>query len=274
MAIITISRQKGSLGTLIGQALKDEFGFNYVDRVSLEKQLVSKYGLPEQSVARYDEKKPAVWEVFSSEKDKYLHFLKTAMYEFAQKGDCIMIGRGGQVLFDGIPGVLRVSVVAPTETRIERVQKHFQYDARLAEQVVRHSDHDRAGFHRFFFHVNWEDYHLYDLVINTHAISVETGVQLVKGALQSLRSADKQGESESRIKDLCLSQEVITKISYAEKIPIHFIEVVSVSGVVTLKGSVMTSEDIARSEAVAKNVPGVKEVVNELYVMPLTYGMT
>ena len=86
MAIITISRQKGSLGTLIGEALKNELGYAYFDHATLEKQFRSKYGIPEQTLARYDEKKPQVWDIFSSsEKDKYLHFLKTCIYDFAQK---------------------------------------------------------------------------------------------------------------------------------------------------------------------------------------------
>lgn len=274
MAIITISRQKGSLGSLIGQALKNELGYTYLDRTTLEQQLINKYGIPEHAFARYDEKKPPIWEIFSAEKDKYLHFLKTSIYDFAQQGNCIIVGRGGQVLFQDIPGVLRVSVVAPTEVRIERIKTRSNYDDRLAEQVVRHNDHDRAGFHRFFFHVNWEDYHLYDLVINTRDLTTETGVQLIKDALQVVGTVDKQRETERRIKDICLSQQVITSISYDEKIPIHFIEVTSVSGVVTLKGSVMTTDDINRSDVAARKVPGIKDVVNELYVMPLTYGMT
>ncbi len=213
-------------------------------------------------------------DLFSSDKDKYLHFLKTAIYEFAREGDSLLIGRGGQVLFQDIPGVLRVRIVAPLELRIERLKDRNQYDERLAEQVIRHSDHDRAGFHRFFFHVNWEDYHLYDLMINTQELTTATAVQLIKDALQAYGVADKQHATASKLKDACLAQEVATAISYDEHIPIHFLEVSSVSGVVTLRGSAMTTEDISRSEAVAGRLPGVKEVINEIYCIPHTYGMT
>jgi len=267
MAIITISRQKGSLGSFIGQALKEELGYAYFDRDILEQQLTSKYGVPEQFFARFDEKKPPAWDVFVGGKDKYLHFLKTTIYDFAQQGNCIIAGRGGQALFQNFPGVLRVSVVAPAEVRIERIRTRFNYDYRLAEQVVRNSDHDRAGFHRFFFHVNWEDYHFYDLVINTRSLTTETGVQLIKDALPAFGTADKQRDTENRLKDLCLGQHVITNISYEENIPVQYIEVTSVDGVVTLKGSVMIFDDVKRSETAARKVPGVKDVVNELTVM-------
>ncbi len=274
MAIITISRQLGSLGTDIATKLKEELSFRDLGKESLESRLIQKYGLPEEKVEQYDEKKPAFWDLFSSDKDKYLHFLKTATYEFAREGNCLLIGRGGQALFQDIPGVLRVRIVAPLELRIERLKERHHYDDRLAEQMIRHSDHDRAGFHRFFFHINWEDYHLYDLMINTQALTTATAVQLIRDALQAYGVADKEQAAASKLKDACLAQEVATIILYEEHIPIHFLEVSSVSGLVTLRGSAMTSEDISRSEAVAGRVAGVKNIVNEIYCIPHTYGMT
>ena len=43
---------------------------------------------------------------------------------------------------------------------------------------------------------------------------------------------------------------------------------------VTLKGSTITSDDINRCEEIARQVPGVKDVINEVYFIPNTYGMT
>ncbi len=274
MAIITISRQLGSLGTEIGKKLEEDLKFDYLDKESLEEELVSKYGIPEEKVERYDEKKPAFWDMFSSDKDRYLHFMKTVIYEFARKGKCIIIGRGGQILLKDIPGILHVRVIAPMELRIERIKNRYNYNKRLAEQIVRHSEHDRAGFHKFFFHINWEDSNLYDLLINTNFFTVETAVRMIKEALDSSEIEEKRSEAESKIRDLCLGQEVFTSISYKERIPIHFLEVVAVSGVVTLRGSAITIDDINRCEAVARTVTGVETVVNEMYCIPNTYGMT
>jgi len=274
MAIITISRQLGSFGTEIAKKLQTELHCNYLDKQSLEAELVHKYGIPEEKVERYDEKKPAFWDMFSSDKDHYLHFMKTAIYEFARQGSCIIIGRGGQVLFKDIPGVLHVKVIAPTELRIARVKTRYNYDDRLAEQIIRHNDHDRSGFHKFFFHVNWDDCSLYDLMINTHFLTIDASVGLIKEALATSGIEEKSREADSKIKDLCLGQEVETSILYEEKIPVHFLEVLAISGIVTVRGSVITMEDISRCETAAQKVPGVKKVVNELYCIPNAYGMT
>jgi cytidylate kinase len=269
MAIITISRQLGSSGTDIAKKLQEELHYSYLDKESLDMELVHKYRIPEKKVEHYDEKKPAFWDMFSSDKDKYLHFMKIAMYDFARKGNCIIIGRGGQVLFKDIPGVLRVKVIAPLEIRIERVKNRYNYDDRLAEQIIRHTDHDRSGFLKFFFHVNWDDCSLYDLMINTHFVTIDASVCLIKDALKISGIEERYSEADSKIKDLCLAQEVETSILYEEKISVHLLEVLVTSGIVTIRGSVIAEEDIGRCETVARKVPGVKDVVNELYYIPI-----
>lgn len=274
MAIITISRQFGSLGTEIAQVLQQELHFASLDKQTLEEALVSQYGIPEENVERYDEKKPPLWDIFSSDKDKYLHFMKTAIYNFARQDKCIIIGRAGQMLLRDIPGTLHVRVLAPKALRIKRLQERFGYDDRLAEQLIRHSDHDRVGFHKFFFHVNWEDVSLYDLMVNTQLFSIQQAAELIENCLEKLDILKSNSATTEKLDDLCLGQAVITKIAYEEKMPIQFLETSVEAGIVTLKGSTITSHDIARCEEIARDVPGVKDVINEVYFIPNTYGMS
>lgn len=272
MPIITISRQKGSLGSFIGQALRDELGYVYLDRAILEQELVSKYGLAENLFERYDEKKPRAWDFLIGGKDKYLHYLKTCIYDFARQGNCIIAGRGGQALFKDFPGVLRVSIVGPTDVRIERVKKRFNYDLRLAIKVVDASDHDRAGFHEFFYKVDWEDYRLYDLVLNTRNLAVETGVGVIKGALRGFDTAELLKDTENRLSDLCLTQHVLTEITYVHNVPAQYLEAKSDQGIVTLRGSLLSYEDICHTETLTRKIPGVKDVKNELTVLPAAHS--
>lgn len=48
MAIITISRQLGSFGTEIAKKLQEELHYSYLDKQSLEEELVHKYGISEK----------------------------------------------------------------------------------------------------------------------------------------------------------------------------------------------------------------------------------
>ncbi len=274
MAIITISRQLGSLGNEIAVALQTELSYAYLDKPKLDELLISKYGLSEESVDKYDEKKPAFWDLFFSEKDRYLHFMKTAMFEFARQDNCIILGRGGQVLLKDVPGSLHVRVLAPLETRIERIKQRYNYDGKFAEQVIRRSDHDRVGFQKFFFQVNWEDLSQYDMLINTGTFTVNQSVQIIKTSIEMLNLQAHQEGTKNALADLCLGQEVMTQIAYEEKLPIQFLEAVVKNGTVTLRGSTITADDIGRCEEVARNVPGVTQVVNEIYFIPNTYGLS
>ena len=274
MAIITISRQMGSFGTKIAKNFQKKTGYNFLDKESIEKELGHKYGIPEDHTNRYDEKKPAFWDMFSSDKDRYIYFLKSAMYELARQDNSIIMGRGGQILFADIPGTLHVKIIAPYKLRIKRVKEEFKYNYQVAEQVINHSDHDKTGFYKYFFHVNWEDAQLYDLIINTQHFTVQAAVKLIENACHSASILEHQIDGDKELADLCLSQEVYTRIVYVEKMPVFSFKVLTKNGVATLQGGMLSDKDVYRSEKAASEVNGVKKVINELHYIPSAFGVS
>ena len=119
--------------------------------------------------------------------------------EFARKGKCIVLGRGGQTLLAGLPGILHVRIIAPQEVRKERIMKRYECDERHAERVIQHSDHERAGFHKFFFDLHWEDPHLYDLVVNTGFFSVDSAARLIEGVVYTDEFKAEQEETNIKL---------------------------------------------------------------------------
>ena len=124
------------------------------------------YGVAGSKLEKYDERKPAFLAAFSQDRDDYLHFLKTAMLDEAGKGNCVFIGRGAFAFFKDVPGVLSVFLVAPVDIRIERVKSYFHCDDKRARQIIDQSDHDRSGFHRYFFDIEWKEPSNYHLTLN------------------------------------------------------------------------------------------------------------
>jgi cytidylate kinase len=271
MAILTLSRQSGSFGTQIAKALAEHLKYRFLDKESLEKALTG-YGVSPSSLEKYDEKRPSFWEIFSSERNRYLHFLKTVIYDFAQQGNGIVLGRGGQVLLAGVPGIYHVRVIAPLPTRIERIKKAYKCDGRHAEAIIRHSDQARAGFHRFFFNVNWEDSSGYDLVLNTQSIGAETAAELLRKVIGLLDGKETQAQREKHLADLSLKQRVETAILYTENIPVKFLETEAHDGVITLNGTVSTHGAVARCEEITRAMPGVKKVENRIFFSTELYG--
>jgi cytidylate kinase len=272
MAVVTMSRQLGSLGTEVTEALAGRLGLTVVDKDSVESTLVS-MGLPEARVEQYDERKPGFWQLFSAEKDRYLHFVKTAIYRFAGQGNCIIVGRGGQALFRGIPGILKVHLVASHDVRVKRVMARHSVTEEQARQVVQRNDTERAGYHRFFFNVSWDNQELYDITLNTDSLSTEEAAGILSQALQAPSVGRAEPELKRRLADLCVVQDVITAVIYEQRIPTLFLEVTSSEGRVTMTGAVQVASSVQRCVDVARSVPGVKDVENRIEVVSYYLGV-
>jgi len=268
MPVITISRQLGSLGDEIAQLLSEDFKSGHLDKESLE-GLFAEYGISKESVERYDEKKPGFWDLFKTDRARYLHFMKEAVFKFARKENCVILGRGGQVLFKDLPGILRVRIIAPLEIRKQNVMKTFTCNESHAEKIIQHSDNERAGFHKFFFDENWENLELYDLVINTGSFSTGA-VELIKNIVQTDEFKTAQKETGQKLADLCLEHQIKTNIIYKEKILLQFLEVTADRGIVTLRGIVDSNADLEQCEKIVAEMPEVKEVHNEIYFSPIS----
>ena len=274
MPVISISRQLGSLGTEIAQLLCKDLDCRCLDKESLE-EAFGEYGIPKESLERFDEKKPGFWDLFKTDKARYLHFMKGAMVEFAREGNGIIIGRGGQILLADLPGVLYTRFIAPLDVRKKRIMKRFECDESHAGKICQHSDNERIGFHKFFYGENWENPNLYHLVINTGAFSAETAAQLIKDIINTDEFKEAQEETARKLADLCLEHEIKTAIIYHEKILVQFLEVITDQGIVTLRGIVDNSDDLERCGILTENIPSVKEVHNQVYYSPITaaYGI-
>lgn len=272
MPLLSMSRQLGSLGTEIAVELARQMGLKVVDKNAIETALIG-MGVPEARVEQYDERKPGFWQLFSAEKDRYLHFLKTAVLRFARDMNAVIIGRGGQALFHGVPGVLKVRTIASPEVRIPRIAKRFTVTEDRARQILQRNDLERAGYHRFFFNVAWEADHLYDLVINTDSLSEAEAVEILGHGFASPLFKARSDETRRKIEDLCLVQEVITAIVYEERIPTLFLEVAAVDGHVTVTGAVQVASSVQRCAEVARAVTGVRDVENRMEVVSYYLGV-
>jgi len=269
--MVTISREAGAGGDEIARLLAKKLRWNFLDKEALER-LLAERGFPKVEFEIYDEKKPGLWHRFSAERDRYLHFLKMVSYDFARRGSCVIVGRGGQILFRDVPGAIRVRVVAPLQDRVEAVREKYDYEERRARQAVQHEDNERAGFHRFFFHANWDSPDLYDLIISTRFISEISAAELIRNALGRKEVAAVKKERARKLEDLYLAQRVRIDILYEQQLPIHLLEIDAVDGVITLKGTAGTRESIARCETVAADVSGVIRVLNNITYVPEYVG--
>ncbi len=265
--IVTISRQPGCQGEAIAKKLAEEKGYAYLDKKILKEKLVERQ-IPELLFDRYDEKKPGYLSRFSEKTEHYFNHMKMVILNFASKGDCVLVGRGTQILFAGIQGVVKVRLTAPRQVRINRLATDHGISDKEAEKMERRIYNERKGFYRTFFNEDPESSEMYDLVINNRYLDADAVVSIISSLI------DVKNGMDCSLNDLVIKQKVIDEILYKRKIPVYNLNVEVVKGDVFLGGSVHVKENIILSRDAVLALPGVTGVHTEKIVVPRinTYG--
>ena len=262
MAIVTISRQKGSLGDEIAKSAADKLGYRYIEKNQISETL-SKLGFSVSDVDKYDEKKPSVWRTLSIQKKLFAHLIQAAVYELAAEQNVVIVGRGGQIILKDIPGVIHVRVIAPYAERVTRLMEEMRCEEKIAERVIRRSDRDSSGYLATYFDADWDDSALYDLVINTRTITLDTGVRMVTGGVEALETTKSPSVPENLI------DRALTHKARAALIGFDGVEIVNLvveKRVATLSGLVRSSVIKDNCAKTLSNIEGIASVNNQLNV--------
>jgi cytidylate kinase len=102
----------------------------------------------------------------------------------AKVGHVVVVGRGAQVLFANRRDVLHVRIVAPLQLRVAYVMQREGLDLKTARSRVQLKENDRHRYLQAQYRRNPDDSHLYDLVVNTGVLSLDSAVALIAQALQ------------------------------------------------------------------------------------------
>ncbi|NLF94603.1 MAG: BON domain-containing protein [Oligosphaeraceae bacterium] len=266
MAIISIARELGAHGDEIGELLARRLPGTLLNKELLEKRF-KEFGVNLKTLQRYDERRPGFWASFSAEQDVYLHILKTVVYEEMNKGACVILGRGGNILLQDLANCLRIRLVAPFEVRVQRLMEQLSCTKKKAEKTLETSDKDRTGFCRFHFNSEWAAPTEYQLVLNTACFSAEQCVEMLLSCSRQLIGPEQEAAGHQQLQDRILAQNIIESIIFQKNIPVQFLEVQCSNGTATLFG-VVSSPNIARAaEEATQAVSGVKAVDNRIQVV-------
>jgi cytidylate kinase len=266
MAVVTVSRQAGSLGDEIAAAVAEKLSYNYVDKAKIGNAMENQ-GLPVSDFERFDGRKPSIWQSFTHQKKKFIHLLRATLYDFARSGNVVIIGRGGQALLKDIAGTLHVRIVAPFETRIQRLMDQEGYDKKKSEQHVILNDHDSAGFIRSFFDIEWDDENMYDLVLNTRTMSVGAAASLIHAAIKAQEFSVSSQQIERKLMDMSLEEKSRGVLAGFPGIDVTNIEVTD--GVVVLSGLARSGQNIEECQTTVSRIEGVKKVRSKMDIVTI-----
>jgi len=188
---ITVSRERGSGGSSIGKLVAERLGFvlfdseivDHVARSAAVDRLVVTH-LDERSQHSIKSWSDRVSHAKNFSPQSYMAHLVKTILTIGEKGQAVIIGRGAHLLLP-VERCFRVRVIAPPEIRIQRLAAGSGMEPSEAEAVIAETDKHRAEFIRENFQQIDANPLLYDLVINTGRIELETAAELVGRAVEA-----------------------------------------------------------------------------------------
>jgi cytidylate kinase len=195
MAVITISREFGSEGSLIAEKTAQALGYHLADKNTLERVL-NEYGLMEFD--RMYESIPSFWDRFDAHqmerRNILIDMLNKAIRALAHHGNIVIVGRGGFAVLAGLADVLHVRIQAPMPMRIRRAMEDpLIAEPSRAELKAKECDRIQKAFVESVYGAQWDSVKSFDLVIDTGKISSDRASAWIVEATKGLKVPDASG---------------------------------------------------------------------------------
>lgn len=264
MPVVAMTKEMGSLGTFIGLEVARELGYEFL-RNDIIKGVAREYRVREAQVVGTVEQAPRLLERLGQRGRRYRSYLEAAVLEAALREGVVLMGRWSTIFLRGVRHAVRVRVCAPPEVRARRVMERLGIDEREAiRRIVAYDAGVRARM-RQMFDVDWTDPLLYDLVINTEAVSLGSGIRQVL-ALASAPEFQPTPESRADLRDRALAARVRATLKAAATTAAVDLDVHAREGRIRLEGLVYSEEERAAALAVTRQVEGVTDVSSDVKV--------
>ena len=202
--VVTVAREYGSGGGRIAQLLAGRLGWKLLDRCLVEK--IAEAARIEPQVAEKFDERPDPWfnrlaQVFWQspglrgyiggpvpgrfDADVAAHLTHRIIEEAAEIGDCVIVGRGSQCILQQREDAFHVFIYAPRGQRLERLlRRNAGLSKAEAEKKLDAEDGTRSAYVRDHFGGDWQNRHLYHLMISS-CLGEKEAVSIILSALHS-----------------------------------------------------------------------------------------
>jgi cytidylate kinase len=117
----------------------------------------------------------------------YHRVVRETLVRFAEQGNAIVIGRGGQMVLHDWPGALHVHLYASPEARVEQLMKRYNLTKLDAQRRIERSDEQKRLFVRNLFkNANWKDLKYYHLAIDTSRVPPDVAAEIIMRAAKRI----------------------------------------------------------------------------------------
>lgn len=197
--IITISREFGSGGRIIGEKLASRLGVEFYDK-SIIQMAAERSGLSYKFIEQNEEHITnshlfnfAATTSYSSFKtspyfdtpvnDK-TYLAQTEVLRELSKNSCVIVGRCADYVLREDPNIVRIFISSDFNARVKRAVAEYNFPAEGADEKIRKIDKTRANYYKYYTGQGWGDLHNYDLTVNSAFTGVLGAVSVIMTMLE------------------------------------------------------------------------------------------
>lgn len=189
--IITISRQYGSGGRIVGKLLAERLGVPFYDN-ELISLAAEKTGLSKECFVNAEETStgnlflslttltPSIESFGLPFNEKIFLVQSQIIKEVAEKGSCVIVGRSADYVLSDMENCVHLFLQADLKDRINRAIAHYGLPEKNAESTVIKTDKRRANYYNYFTGLKWGKAENYDLILNTSRMDLEKIVDVIE----------------------------------------------------------------------------------------------
>jgi len=266
MPVIALTQGMGSLAQDIAEQLAAELNLATLQH-EIAERVAEKMHVSRSLINRLRGGKAGTIERLRTDRHAMALYSAEEVLEAAAKGNVVIRGWGATQLLRSVPHVPCIRIMRPFDKRVDWLMNEIDTDDRsVAEAEIQRSDQANASRMHEQFGVEWNQPVLFDMVLNTDRLSVDTCVQMIKALLARPEFAETAG-SRALLRGLALSAHVRAALRADEHTDGVDITIDSADGRVTLRGIVADEAEKAAAARVAAAVAGVQSVDDQLRVM-------
>jgi cytidylate kinase len=266
MPVIALTQGMGSLAQDIAEQLADELQLATLQHEVAER-VADKMHVSKSLISRLRSGKAGLIEGLRADRQAMAVYTAEEVLDAAARGNVVIRGWGATQLLRPVPHVPCIRVMRPLAQRVQWLMQQLDTDdSGTAEAEIRRSDHANATRMHQQFGVDWGDPVLFDLVLNTDRLSVDTCVQQIKLLLSRPEFAETDA-SRLLLQSMALHARVRAALRADAETQDVDITIEGSGADVVLRGIVLQAGERDAAQQVAAAVPGVATVDNQLRVM-------
>lgn len=269
MPVIALTQEMGSLAKDVSVQLAEELGLELMRHEVIER-VADRMQVSTSLIGRLRGGKAGFVERLTADRRSLALYTAEELFALADRGNVVLRGWGATCLLRPVPHVVCVRITRSLKKRIDWLMTHLETDdAEFAEAEIRRSDEAHAARMHAQFGVTWGDPVLYDLVLNTDRLTVDSCVAQIR-ALAARPEFAETARSRALLANMALAARVKAALKDGAATADIRVTVEADHGRVSLRGIVLDADERAQTEAVTAAVEGVDAVDNQLRLMATT----